>query len=85
MVFVQCECEPGQFLAAAQWVTSLADEDDRVAGIVAFAPLEKGTEVRGDLEQLAAIPRVKGIRRIVQFEPNIDFCLCPDFCVVYRC
>ena len=24
-------------------------------------------------------PRVKGVRRIIQFEPDIDFCLRPDF------
>ena len=31
------------------------------------------------LEKLAANPRVKSIRRIIQFEPDIEFCLRPDF------
>ena len=32
------------------------------------------------LDALVAVgPRIKGIRRIIQFEPDMDFCLRPDF------
>jgi L-fuconolactonase len=42
--------------------------------------LEKGDAAKADVEQLlAANPLVKGIRRIIQFEPDIEFCLRPDF------
>lgn len=79
MVFLQCEVEFAQFMDEANWVDSLADQDSRLQGIVPWAPLEKGDAVRPDLERLAANPRVKGIRRIIQFEPDLDFCLRPDF------
>ena len=44
-----------------------------------WAPLEKGEAVRPDLEKLAANPLVKGIRRIIEFEPDPGFCLQPGF------
>jgi L-fuconolactonase len=77
MVFVQAEVAFDQFLQEAGWVAS--QPDDRIAGIVAWAPLENGDAARPDLERLAAVPRVKGIRRIIQFEPDIAFCLRTDF------
>ncbi len=79
MVFLQCEVDFAQFMDEAQWVDSLADQDSRLQGIVPWAPLEKGDAARPDLERLASYPRVKGIRRIIQFEPDLDFCLRPDF------
>jgi L-fuconolactonase len=79
MVFVQCECDPSQFQAEADWVTDVARTEPRIKGIVAWAPLEKGEGAQPDLAQLAANPVVKGIRRIIQFEPDIEFCLRPDF------
>src|SRR5262249_1152342 len=48
-------------------------------GIVPWAPLENGDAARPALEKLAANPRVKGIRRLIQDEPDIDFCLRPNF------
>jgi L-fuconolactonase len=79
MVFVQCECDPAQFLQEADWVTGVAREDARLRGIVAWAPLEKGEAAEPDLARLASNRLVKGIRRIIQFEPDIDFCLRPKF------
>lgn len=79
MVFLQCECDPAQFMDEAAWVTSLARQDPRIQGIVPWAPLEEGHRARPHLEQLAQNPLIKGIRRIIQFEPDLDFCLRPDF------
>ncbi len=79
MVFLQCEVDFSQFMQEAEWVNSLAEGDSRLQGIVPWAPLEKGDAARADLEKLAANPRVKGIRRIIQFEPDLEFCLRPDF------
>lgn len=79
MVFLQCECEFAQFMQEADWVTQLAQVDTRLTGLVPWAPLEKGEAARLDLERLAANPLVKGIRRIIQFEPDPGFCLRPDF------
>jgi len=80
MVFLQCEVDPPYYQQEAAWITSLAAQDGRIAGMVPWAPLEKGDAVRPELETLlAANPLVKGIRRIIQFEPDLDFCLRPDF------
>lgn len=79
MVFLQCEVDFAQFQDEADWVSSLAQTDTRIQGMVPWAPLEKGEGARADVEKLAANPLVKGIRRIIQFEPDIDFCLRPDF------
>ena len=80
MVFLQCEVDPPYYQQEAAWITSLAAQDPRIAGMVPWAPLEKGDAVRPELEALlAANPLTKGIRRIIQFEPELDFCLRPDF------
>ena len=79
MVFLQAECEFSQYMAEAEWVTSLAAEDPRLEGLVTWAPLEKGDAARAELEQLAANPLIKGVRRIIQFEDDIEFCLRPEF------
>jgi len=79
MVFVQCECDPSCFQQEVEWVTEVARVDPRIRGIVAWAPLEKGDAAEPELTGLAANPLVKGIRRIIQFESDIGFCLRPDF------
>ncbi len=79
MVFLQAECDFAQFIDEAQWVTAQAQIDPRLTGIVPWAPLEQGDAARPALAQLAANPLIKGIRRIIQFEPDQAFCLRPDF------
>ena len=80
MVFVQCEAEFSQYREEVEWVSSIAREQEpRVKGIVAWAPLEKGEAAREDLDWLAGNPLVKGVRRIIQFEPDLEFCLQTDF------
>ncbi|MBI1256997.1 MAG: amidohydrolase family protein [Chloroflexi bacterium] len=79
MVFVQCEADFAQFMQEAEWVSAITDHDNRIAGIVAWAALEQGDAARPALERLAANPRIKGIRRIIQFEPDPAFCLRPGF------
>ncbi len=79
MVFLQCDCDPAQFREEAAWVAELAREEPRLQGMVPWAPLEQGDAVRLDLEWLAAMPLVKGVRRILQSEPDPEFCLRPDF------
>ena len=79
MVYLEVDVEPPYALLEAQHVARLADEEPRLQGIVAWAPLEYGERARAFLEALAGIdPRIKGVRRILQSEPA-DFCLRPDF------
>jgi L-fuconolactonase len=79
MVFVQCEADPSAFLDEAAWIARQAQTDPRIKGMVAWAPLEKGRAVAIELEALRNHDILRGIRRIIQFEDDIDFCLRPDF------
>src|SRR3954470_13875719 len=79
MVFLQCECDFAQFQEESDWVTEVARVDPRIRGIVPWAPLEKGDAAGDALAKLASNPLVKGIRRIIQFEADPEFCLQPDF------
>ena len=79
IVFVQAGADNAQFIQEIEWVTSLAEEDPRVAGAVAWAPLSKGESVRSDLEQLAQFPLVRGIRQLIESESDLEFCIQPDF------
>lgn len=79
MIFVQCECDPAQYKEEVAWITELAQTEKRFQGIVAWAPCEKGEAVRPELEELAQNELVKGIRRIIQFEEGLEFCLRPGF------
>ena len=79
MVFVQCECVPDEFKKEAQWITALAAEDPRIQGIVAGALLEKGEQIKPVLDELSGNKLVKGVRRLIESEADIEFCLQPDF------
>ncbi|MBI2939537.1 MAG: amidohydrolase family protein [Chloroflexi bacterium] len=80
MVYLQVEAAPPYALLEAQWVADRAREDSRIGGIVPWAPLEYGDQARPFLEALLAIsPLVKGIRRIIQFEPDPTFAIQPRF------
>ncbi|HWJ72764.1 MAG TPA: amidohydrolase family protein [Kaistia sp.] len=79
MVFLQCDADPSQYLDEARWVASLAKEEPRLKGIVAFAPVERGAAVREALEPLAELDLLRGVRRLIQSEPDPEFCLKPDF------
>lgn len=80
MVYLQVEVEPAYALLEAQWAAERSLEDPRLRGIVAWAPVEHGERVRSFLDALVAVgPRLKGIRRIIQSEPDPGFALRPDF------
>ncbi len=79
MVFMQCECRPPQYTQEVAWISELAKTDRRLQGIVSWAPMEKGEGVRPEIEALKKNPLVKGVRRIIQFEDDLEFCLRPDF------
>jgi len=78
MVFLECDAAPGQEVAEARWVASLIEEEPRLAGLVPSAPLESGAAAADVLDELARIPQVKGVRRLIQSQP-IGFCVQPQF------
>lgn len=80
MVFVQCEADFNAFEDEAHWASGLAaDSEPLIGGIVAWAPLENGRAVTDDLARLSKLKLLRGIRRIIQFEADPDFCLQPSF------
>jgi L-fuconolactonase len=69
-VFVQAGTVPEQGHAEARWVQELAQGDfPQIAGIVAFAAVERGDDVRRELGLLKELPLVRGVRRVLQDEP----------------
>lgn len=80
MIFMQCDCVPEQAVEEARWVAGLMEEEPKLVGMVARARLERGTEAKADIDALlVANPKIKGIRRLLQGEPSLDFCLQRDF------
>jgi L-fuconolactonase len=80
LVYLQVEVAPPYSLLEARDIVALGDLDPRVQAVVAWAPLEFGEQVRYYLDELVKLgPRIKGVRRIVQDEPDPDFSLQPGF------
>ena len=75
MVFLECYADfdetGGQYIEEIEFVEDEAKRDPRIAAIVPMAPLERGEAVTPMLEEMATrFPRVRGIRRIVEFDAD---------------
>lgn len=69
-IVVQADCATQQALLEVEWINQLAKTSAiKLAGIVAWAPLETGNAVAPYLRHLRELPRVVGIRRSLQNEP----------------
>ncbi|MFN8637734.1 MAG: amidohydrolase family protein [Chloroflexota bacterium] len=80
IVYLQVEVTPPYALLEARWVADLPPDGPPILGIVPWAPLEDGDRARSFLDAMVAVdPRIKGIRRLYQGEPDIEFCIRPDF------
>jgi L-fuconolactonase len=79
VVFVQAECDRAQALEEVAWVSRLAKGEPRIAGIVAFAPVDEGGETLRALDRLREYPLVRGVRHLIQGSPDPDFCRRPAF------
>jgi L-fuconolactonase len=80
IVYLQVEVTPAYALLEAQWVADQPTDGPPILGIVPWAPLEDGDRARSFLDAMVAVdPRIKGIRRLYQSEPDINFCVRPDF------
>lgn len=72
IVAVQADCLRHHGLAEAAWLSELADEGAPIVAIVAFAPLDTPERLASYLEELAQLPRVAGVRRLLQdAEPGL--------------
>jgi L-fuconolactonase len=76
IVFVECGA-PG--LDEVQWVTQLAAREPRLAGIVAKIAVNAGEKTAADIATLKRNALVRGVRHLIQGEPDPDFCTRPEF------
>lgn len=67
LVFVQADALPEQGFDEVRWVNQLAVNDNRIKAIVAFVPLENHN-FHAALDVMQDMPKVKGIRRLIQSE-----------------
>jgi predicted TIM-barrel fold metal-dependent hydrolase len=79
-IVVEAGVASGQEVAEIEWVVLEGNVPPGLHGIVASAPLERGTEARSFLDSLRRFaPLIKGVRRNLQDEPDPAFCLQPAF------
>lgn len=78
-VFVEVDCDSADRLKEAEWISGLAKSSLQIGAIVGALPLEEGEAVLPMLEAMKKIKLVRGVRRLIQSEPDDAFCLRPDF------
>ena len=83
-VFVEVDVDMGRHLDEAQWVEDLAKSDRRVRGCVACLPLERGEAIEPEIDRLAKLSVVRGVRRLIQNQPDPEYVLRPGFLEAIR-
>lgn len=66
MIFIEADAHSSCSVREARWVAELAAAEPRIRGMVARVALTEGSCVAADLEAVASIPLVKGIRDNIQ-------------------
>jgi L-fuconolactonase len=61
-----------QVLEESDWLLALADSTDLIAGVVGWVPLT-AADVADPLARLAAHPKFKAVRHVLQDEPDLYF------------
>lgn len=81
LVFIEAAARDDQSYREARWVDALAQAGEPIVAIVAQADLRRGAAVEADLEQLASIDLVRGVRWILElpFETDPEACVRPAF------
>src|SRR5262245_43189750 len=67
-----------QSLDETRWLLDLAEQNEFIQGVVGWVPLA-APDVRKHLDELSHRPLLKGIRHVVQDEPDDRFILRDDF------
>ena len=83
-VFVEVDVDMPQYLDEAEWVDGLAEHDRRVLGAVVSLPLERGAAIEPEMARVAKLRIVRGVRRLIQNEPDPEFMLKPGFLEALR-
>jgi L-fuconolactonase len=71
--------QAAQTVRETRWLLELAEMDPCILGVVGWVDLQ-ADDVQARLAELAAHPRLVGVRHIVQSEPDDRFMLRPEFC-----
>ncbi|HXX68997.1 MAG TPA: amidohydrolase family protein [Polyangiaceae bacterium] len=74
LVVVQSECDRARFLDEVQWVEAMAKTEPLIAAIVPFAPMDRGDSTVAILDDLARRPLVRGVRHLIQDDPDAQLC-----------
>jgi L-fuconolactonase len=83
-VFVEVDVDMPQYLDEADWVDGLAKRDGRVLGAVACLPLERGAAIEPEMARIAGLQSIRGVRRLIQNQPDPEFVLQPGFLEAIR-
>jgi len=67
-----------QSLEETRWLLELAEKYPFIKAVVGWVDLRSG-DLRGQLTEFAAHPRLAGVRHVVQDEPDDHFMLRPEF------
>ena len=67
-----------QTVAETEWLLQLANRNPRIRAVVGWVDL-RDPDVEKELERLAAHPKLRGVRHVVQDEPDDRFMLREDF------
>jgi L-fuconolactonase len=79
IVFVQCGGNEEHWQDEVTWVEALAAAEPRIAGIVAYIPVNAGIATTQAIADLKNRPLVRGVRHLVQGQADPHFCLQPEF------
>ncbi|HVU22925.1 MAG TPA: amidohydrolase family protein [Opitutus sp.] len=86
MIFIQAECAEDEALNEVAWVEGMAAADPRIAALVAYCRMEDSRACRERLAELRRHPLVRGVRHLIQGQPNPAFCTQPGFVAgVHQC
>ena len=79
LVCVEVRAAKGAHLAEADAMHSLVSRPGKGGVIVAYAPLDDEDQRAADFDHFASLPTMRGIRRIIEIEPDPTFCLEQQF------
>ncbi len=78
-VFVEVDVDTPLHLDEAAWISELAESEPRLKAMTASLPLEQGEAIAPDLEKLLQHKTFRAVRRLIQSQPDPEFCIQPDF------
>jgi L-fuconolactonase len=79
MVFAEVDVAEGRNVDEAAFVAELAASESRLKGMIACARVERGAAVAEELDQMQGYGILRGIRRLIQSNPDPEFCIRPGF------